>query len=158
MKLEPKDSMRAIEYLCQLYPKKTGKEILEISEHDKKCHELWIRNKHKYKNDLIDKINAETQYYKGRFGTDQRYFYKVSNAQLSGETIRVTVEKVVVFLGDKGDVLKEGNIQIEKTIDSYADFDDYRFEIEKKTTKDEWDGVVNYLRGVSKFWNDIKER
>lgn len=156
LKLEPLDSWRSVEYLCKLYPEKTAKEIIELSEHEKKCYELYLQNKNSKKLELIDKINAGALYYKGRFGLDQRFFYKISGATLSDDAIYARVEKIVVFLGDDGDVVPKGNITIEKEIEKFTSLENYGLSIYQETTAEEWESLESYLRNVSAFWDDIK--
>jgi len=150
--------MRSIGYLIQLFPEKTGKEILEIQAQDKLEDEKEYQKENESKLKWIEDINTNGGFFKGRFGIDQRFFYKVSNCLLetSGE-IRCDVEKIVVFLGSERDVVKNGNIHIEKKSSEYADADKYGFNIYDRVTEKEWNEVNSYLEGIEKFWNDIKE-
>ncbi len=158
MKLEPKDSIRSIEYLCQLFPDKTAKEILDIREHDKKCHELWLHKGQEKVRAFEKKINdAGALYYKGRFGLDQRYFYKVYNANVDEQgNIYASVDSMVCFLGESRGVC-EGRIHIELREDRYKDLDKFSLNNEKLTTKEEYEEMLSYLRGVSKFWEKYEE-
>ncbi|MEK6829818.1 MAG: hypothetical protein AABY15_06895 [Nanoarchaeota archaeon] len=156
LKLEPKDSWTSVETLTRENPDKTGKEILELHEHSKKCYALWVKQQNQEQYDLVDRINAQPLYYKGRFGLDQRFFYKISDARLDEGKVFATVEKIVVFLGSERGVVKEGEVKIERCEKTYQDLDKYGLDMYTETTKSEWDKVGNYLTGVAKFWEDIK--
>ena len=153
LKLEPKDSYREARVMCECYPEATGKEILELVEHDKKCHELYIQNGQEEVRAFAKKINdSGALYYKGRFGLDQRYYYKISNAEVTDEgRIYADVEKVVCFLGGERD-----DIKIEKRSKEHKSLSNYSLGNEKETTQEDWDKVTKYLESVSDFWNDIK--
>ena len=106
----------------------------------------------------IEDINTNGGYFRGRFGMDQRFFYKVTNCLLetSGE-IRCDVEKIVVFMGKDRSVVPDGSIHIEKKTSEYTDADKYGFNIYERVTEKEWNEVLTYLEGIEKFWADIKE-
>ena len=152
MKLEPKDSWTAVETLTRQYPDKTGKEILELHEHSKKCYGLFLKQQNQKQYDLVDRINAQPLYYKGRFGLDQRFFYKFSNAQLENGKVFATVEKIVVFIGCDRGVVKKGEVKIEKSEKTFQELDKYGLEMYTETTKSEFDKVDKYLHGIAKFW------
>ena len=69
--------MRSIEYLIQLFPDKTGKELLEIQAQDKKKDEEEYQNKNKENLAIIKDIKENGGFYKGAFGTEQYYMYHV---------------------------------------------------------------------------------
>lgn len=150
--------MRSIEYLVELFPEKTGKELLKIQAQDKMEDEKAYKKENESKLKWIEDINTNSGFFRDRFGIDQRFFYKVSNCLLetSGE-VRCNVEKIVVFLGSDRDVVKHGNINIEKKSSKYADANEYEFNMYERVTEKEWNEVNSYLESVEKFWVDIKE-
>ena len=157
LKLEPRDSYRDARVMCQYYPDATGKEILELVEHDKKCHELYVQRGQEEVRAFAKRINdAGAIYYKGRFGLDQRFFYKVSDAKVYDDgTLVGSVDSLVCFLGETG--VCEGRINIELKTDKFGKLENYGFEVYTETTEEEYNEALGYLRGVSKFWEKYDE-
>lgn len=157
-KLEPREGIRAIDYLCRLFPDKTGTELLAIHEHDKKCYELYMQKGQEKVRAFAKRINdAGALYYKGRFGMDQRYFYKVYNATVeSNGAIYANVDSLVCFLGEKGDV-SEGRISIKLEVEKYKDLSTYGLSVREETTEEDYNEALSHLREVSKFWEKFKE-
>jgi hypothetical protein len=149
--------MRSLEYLIQLYPEKTGKEILAIQEQDKKSDEEAYQRRNKEVLEMIQDINTNGGYYKGRFGDDQRFYYNVTEARLEGDKIYANVENIVVFLGDGRSVVSAGDIRIEKRTKEWADLSTYGLEMYQRTTKQDYDEVMTYLLNLAKYWDDIKK-
>ena len=153
--------MRAIEYLVQLYPNKTGKEILAIQEQDKLKDQKDFEKRNKKKLAFIKDINENGGYYRGRFGIDQHYFYRVFDMQMEskGEII-MKVESVVMFYNEEGkpnQVTRPNEIRIERRLKEYERLDTYGLQDEERVTIKEWDAVNDYLNAMSKlFWGDIK--
>lgn len=150
--------MRSIEYLVQLFPEKTGAEIMEIQKQDKLNDEKEFQEKNKEKLKFIEEININGGFYKGRFGVDQRYYYNVTNLELIDGQIYFDVEKVTVFLGDgeKNDSLKRRSVEYKKK--EMQNYDQYMFDsMCERTTKEEWDKLITYIDTISEFWDDIKE-
>lgn len=142
--------MRDLNYLIQLFPEKTGKEILEIQAQDKLDDEKEYQKKNEKKLKWIEDINTNGGFFRGRFGIDQRFFYKVTNCELSTDsTIMCDVEQIVVFL--------DGNISVTSTKEIYVDASHYEFDIYERVTEKEWNDVHTYVVGIEKFWSDIKE-
>jgi hypothetical protein len=147
--------MRSIEYLIQLFPDKTGKELLAIQKQDKLDDEKKFQESRKKELAIIEDYNKNGAYFKGRFGLDQRYYYKVTNVRFVGDKLYCDVEKIVVFLGEKGDVCQD-RINIERSFKEHEDFDTYYFQGCTRVTKEDYDKVNNYLLDVAQFWEDIK--
>lgn len=158
LKLEPRDSMRGARVMCEYYPEATGKEILELVEHDKKCHELYIQQGQEKVRAFAKKINdAGALFYKGRFGLDQRFFYKLSNATVTDKgEIYGTVEHIVCFLGEKGDVC-EGRIKIETKKDEFKTFENLGLSMYEKTTEEDYNKVLAHLQSMADFWERFEE-
>ena len=151
-KVTPKDHTRSIELILRDNPNMTGKEILEEQKHDEACFALWKENRDKDKLDFIKDINTNGGFYKGRFGLDQRFYYKVTNASLQGARVMAEVETVVVFLGCERGAVKVGDINIEKRKKTYEDLDNYDLHGYTRTTKEDFEKVVKYLNDIAKFW------
>jgi len=148
--------MRDLAYLIQLFPEKTGTELLAIQEQDKIDVEKEYQEINKIKLAIIEDYNTNGAFFKGRFGTDQRYYYNVSNVRFEDKQLICDVEEIVVFLGEKGDV-SEDSVTIERRIQEYQHFDTYSFEHKTRVTKKDFDKVNNYLMNIAKFWDDIKK-
>ena len=102
---------------------------------------------------LIKDINQNGGYYKGRFGSDQRFFYRFYDLTLENNIIYCSVETVVVFLGEKNGVVRDNEIRIEKRIENYKVLENYGISMYTRINNIEFDSLVNYLNAVSKFWN-----
>jgi len=148
---------RAIEYLVSLYPEKTGKEIIAIHEQEK-LKDQQIFDKHNKKTlAFIKDINTNGGYFRGKFGLDQYYYYRVFN-MIMNETGGVTmdVESIVLFCnndGHKQTVCNPGEIRLERRIEEYQQLDTYSLENEERITIEEWNYINNYLNNMnSLFW------
>jgi hypothetical protein len=151
--------MRDLGYLVQLFPEKTGKELMEIQRKDKEADEFEYQQAHKAELELINDINTNGGYYRGRFGIDQHYYYYFSNLRMDGKKIYCDVESLVLFTGEKGGVIPdEFSVRIEKR--TYKEFDKFGIDIPEyieRVTKKEWDEVVNYFKIFpEKFWSKEK--
>ena len=157
-KIVPQDSKRSLELIMRENPNMTSAEIFLEQKHDEDCYNLWEANKNKAKLELIKDINTNGGYYKGRFGYDQRFYYNVTNVRLEGNSVMATVEQISVFLGDKRDVVAEGEVRIEKTIKTWENLRDYGLDkdMNKRTTKKDYEKIVSYLKGIAKFWEKLK--
>lgn len=159
LKLEPRDSYRDARVMCQYYPDATGKEILELVEHDMKCHRLWIEQGQEKVRAFAKRVNdAGGIYYRGRFGIDQRYFYKVSNVEVTDRgDLYADVEKIVAFMGDQGSGKAfEGRMRIEYENEGHTSISNYSLENEKEVPKEQWDAAFKYISETKQFWDDIE--
>lgn len=147
--------MRSLEYLIQLYPNATGAELLAIQNQDKEDERRIQMECDAKLLTVIEDINTNGGYYKGRFGNDQRYFYKITNAVFMHNDIFVDVEKIVVFLGDGNSVVRKNEISIDLKQNEYVKLSIYDIDNCIRISKDEYDEAETYLRNVAKFWNDI---
>ena len=154
--------MRAIEYLMRLYPEKTGAEILAIQEQDKLDDQRAYEKRNAKKLAFIEDINTNGGFYRGRFGLDQHYFYRVFDLKIdtSGEVV-MQVESIVLFMNDTNEtnhVTKPNEVHLERRLRTYERLDQFGLENEKRVTAHEWDAVVNYINAMSQlFWGDIKK-
>ena len=153
--------MRDINYLIQLFPDKTGKELLAIQAQDKLDDQKEFDELNKEKLAYIKDLNENGGYFCGRFGIDQHYYYHVYNLVMDNKgRITMDVDKVVLFYNDSKDthqVTRPNEIRMERRIKEYQEFDKYGLEHEKRVTKKEWDAVNDYLNKMSElFWGHIK--
>lgn len=154
--------MRSIEFLIQCYPDKTGKEILAIQEQDILEDQLAYEKRNAKKLAFIKDINENGGYYRGRFGLDQHYFYRIFDLKMetNGEII-MKVESLVLFCNDtdeKNHVTRPHEVHLERRIKGYEKLDQYALENKKRVTKADWDAVNDYVNQMSKlFWGDIKK-
>jgi len=152
--------MRAIECLVRDYPDKTGKEILAIQEqeklNDQKAYEKHNRKKLAFVNDL----NTNGGYYRGRFGYDQHYFYRVYDVKMDSDgSIWANVDSVVLFINNESVpniVTRAGEVHLERRTKEFVDLDNYGLQDEQRVNKAEWDGVNAYVNNMTAFWSDIK--
>ena len=154
--------MRAIEYLMRLYPEKTGAEILAIQEQDKLDDQRAYEKRNAKKLAFIEDINTNGGFYRGRFGLDQHYFYRVFDLKMeSNGEIVMQVESLVLFCNDtdeKNHVTRPNEVHLERRLRTYERLDQFGLENEKRVTKADWDAVNDYVNAMSKlFWGDIKK-
>lgn len=151
--------MRSIESLVIDYPNKTGKEYLEMQRKDIEADELAYQQANKKELEMINDINTNGGYYRGRFGIDQHYFYNFTNLRILHNKIYCDVEDLVLFTGvGRGAVTNDFTVKIEKR--EYRDFDTFGIDLTdmvERVTKKEWDEVVNYFKKSSElFWKKEK--
>jgi hypothetical protein len=149
--------MRALEVLMELYPNKTAKEILEIQEQDKTKDQKDFEERNKKKLEFINDINTNGGYYRGKFGLDQYYYYRVFNLIMNNNgSVYMSVESIVLFYnndGRKDTIVKPNEICLEKRLKEYCDLDQYSLEYEERITEIEWNYINNYLNNIhSLFW------
>lgn len=146
--------MRSMEYLIQLYPNKTGKELLAIQQQDRLEDEAKFRKANKRKLNFIEDVNKNGGYFKGTFGLEQRYFYRVFDCVMDGNDMYGSVEVLVMHVGRKNGILGEGAISLERRISTYQQLEKYGFTsgLCQRVTKEQWDEVNAYVDAISKFW------
>lgn len=145
--------MRSFEYLIQLFPDKTGREIVQIQKQEKLDDEKLFQKLNKKKLEIINDINTNGGYYRGKFGNDQHYFYRVYNMRLEGSKIYMDVEKLIVFINQE---TEKSNVTLERSTKIYQTDDTYCLQNEERVTKQEWDEVNEYVNNITKFWEHIK--
>jgi len=155
--------MRAIEYLIQLFPEKTGKELLAIQKQDELEDQKEFERHNKKKLALIKDLNENGGYFYGRFGCDQRYFYKFYDLKLEHGEIRMSVDSLVFFYNDPAEnhrpnssVKRDGEFNFEFRTREFEEFDRFGVDMRERVTVKEWDEVINYVKAMTKFWEQIK--
>lgn len=147
--------MRSIEYLAQLFPDKTGKELFELQKQDKQQDEIDIQERHKENYAIRVDIETNGGYYRGTFGMDQHHMYKVTkiNIGTNDHQIYCEVERITLFFSqdiDKGSLYMESKI-IQKEFITYEDI----ASMTTRITEEEYNELKNYLFGVvPKFFNE----
>ena len=153
--------MKSIEYLLQLHPDKTGREILAIQAEEKLEDERKFEKANAKKLKFVIDHNTNGGYYCGRFGVDQRYFYRVFNMRMEGSDIYMDVETIVVFMNDADSesTRNKGEVNVERRIKEFQKEDKYclNSEMRNRVTKKEWDEVNDYVNNLAKFWEHIKK-
>lgn len=141
--------MRSLELLIQLFPDKTGSELLEIQKQDKLDDENNFKVRHQAKLDIIERINTKGGYFKGKFGENQYFYYSLSNLRLdpnNGE-IYCSVKKIVCFFEPNG------LMNMEFSVDTHENFEDYGTEFCEPTTKGSFDHALNSFKELKKLWS-----
>lgn len=140
--------MRSLEYLLQSYPNKTGKELIEMQELDKIEDQLEFEKINKHQLDLIDDINTNGGFYKGRFGMSQHFYYKFTNLMLDNGQIYCDVKNIVAFFDPNS------TIKIEVDNKEYQKLDRYGISIYDRVTEEEFNKVLGYLNVFKAYWDE----
>lgn len=139
--------MRAIEYLIQLYPDKTGAELLEIQQQDKAEDEAKFKKAHEKKLAIIEDINTNGGYYRGIFGSTQRFYYSFSNLRLLEGKIYCDCIHLTCFFENHSVF----NCEIRE--ETYKEFENYGVSIYEKVSKEYFDKAVAYFSNAKDiFW------
>jgi hypothetical protein len=88
--------MRSFDHLIQLFPDKTGRELLEIQNQDKLQDEQERMEAQKEIIALAAALN-NNGYFKGRFSTSQYYMYHFTNVKVEEGKLYGDVEKISTF-------------------------------------------------------------
>lgn len=137
--------IRAIETLARDYPHKTGKELFEMHEADKKAEEKRINNLHKEKRAWVKDMNENGGYFKGTFGLNQMFARKINEATIYEDgRVLVDVTSIVIFAGD------EPSIEIKSDFGKEAS--KYGFIMYERITKEEYDRLFSSIVAVQEFW------
>lgn len=148
--------MRSIEYLAQLFPDKTGKELIEIQNEDKRLAEVEFQNENKEKLLIVKDIEENGGYYKGVFGTEQYYMYKIHKIYFDNGNITCDYEEIVLFDSQNisRGVLSVDNINFETRTNKYGNFEDISL-MAVRIKEEEYNELKNYLFGVvPKFFKE----
>lgn len=144
--------MRSLELLVRTYLDKTAAEILQIMEEERQVAQQEFEKTNRAKIDWMNDINTNGGYFKGRFGLDQRFYYKVTDVAMEGEQLFGTVINVVVFLG--GSITSEPNIEVQTK--TFQRLENYGFGMYTRTNETDWNDVNEYIRNIEKFWKDLE--
>jgi hypothetical protein len=151
--------MRSIEYLAQLFPEKTGKELFKIQKEDKQQDEFELQEANKEKISIVEDINKNGGYYRGAFGTDQYYMYNITKIDIerNNRQIYCEVERITLFDSqniNKGSVLSGESINFEIRQKESVKFEDITL-MTTRITEEEYNELKNYLFGVvPKFFKE----
>ena len=144
--------MRSLDFLVRTYPNKTCAEILQIMEEERQVELQQFEKRNRANIEWMNEININGGYFKGRFGLDQRFYYKVTDVSMEGEQLFGTVTKVVVYLG--GSIVQEPKIEV--CTKTFQKLENYGFGMYTRTTKYDWDEVNQYIKNIEKFWKDLE--
>ena len=150
-------AMRSLELLMREYPNKTAKQILAIQKQDELADQIAYDLRNEKKLAYIKDINTNGGFYRGRFGLDQHYYYRIFDLKMdtSGEVV-MQVESIVLFINNTDDtrqVTRPNEMHLERRLRTYERLDQFGLEQEKRVTAHEWDAVVNYINAMSQlFW------
>jgi len=139
----------------QLYPNKTAKQILAIQAQEKLADKKAEDKRNKKALAYIKDINTNGGYYKGKFGFDQYYYYRLFNLRLEFHKIMIDVETITLFCNTtdfKNLVTKQGEIHLERRTQEYKELDNFIGDEERVTVK-EWNELNHYINAMEKlFW------
>lgn len=144
--------MRSIETILRQFPHLTGTEILALQEEDKKQDKVDYLKNHAEMLDTIDDYNINGAYFKGTFGKDQYFYYRVSNIRLTDEgTVLGEVEKIVCFD-------KIGSLTVERELKGGENLGNYGLEHLKRISEEDFEGFTAYLENIfPTFWEKIDQ-
>lgn len=131
--------MRALEYLVQLYPDKTGKELLEIQAQEKAEQEEQFKKANAKKLAIIEDINTNGGYYRGTFGLTQRFYCSFSNLRMvEGKIICDCIHLTCFF--ENHSIF---NCEIRE--ETWKEFENYGTSIYERITKEDFNKAVGYF-------------
>lgn len=109
---------------------------------------------------IVDEIKENGAYYKGAFGTDQYFYYKVLEAKIVSDEITCKIEKIVLFnsLGINSSCINKNSFSYEFDQKDFVNYEDITFRTTRITDAD-YNELKDYLFGVvPKFfpteWNE----
>lgn len=140
----------------QLHPDKTAKQILAIQAKEKAA-DLKAENKRNAKVlAFMADLNTNGGYYRGRFGLDQHYYYKITNLRMVGNEVMLDAESIVLFCNHDGHtntVCKPNEIRLERKVKEMGVLSQYCLDSRERVTVKEWDEICAYLDAMSGlFW------
>ncbi len=139
--------MRTFETLVREYPEKTGAEIMQIVEQEKKAEANRILESHKSEFETIRDYNTNGAYFKGTFGLDQYFVYKIENARLMEDKMVGDVTSITGF--------RHGG-KIEKSSRTWQDLSKYGIGVLDRITEKEFNEVDQYIDAMyEKFFTII---
>jgi hypothetical protein len=147
--------MKSLEYLMQLHPNKTCKEILAIQAKEKAADKRAFEKHNKKVLAFINDINTNGGYYRGKFGLDQHYYYNVHNLRMVDDEVMMDVDKIVLFCNNDGHqhtVCKPNEIHIDREFKEMAILSQYGLDSRERVTVKEWDEINAYLDAMSNFF------
>jgi len=148
--------MRSLEYLMQCYPDKTAKEILAIQADEKLADQKADEKRNAKVLAFMKDLNENGGYYRGKFGLDQHYYYKITNLRMCGNEVIMDAESVVLFCNNDGHtntVCKPNEIRLERKSKEMAVLSQYGLDDRERVTVKEWNAVNEYLDAMQKlFW------
>lgn len=150
--------MRTLEYLVELYPNKTGAQLLKIQKQDIEADKKDYERANKAKLAIINDINTNGGYFMGKFGYDQHFIYKVYDLRLERDgDISMTVDDVVLFINTENIqnlVTSPGAVRFERRLNQqFKNYWNYDLENCKRVTVKEWDEINEYVNNSQKFWD-----
>lgn len=144
--------MRSIEALVREYPELTGTEILEIQRKDKEADEFEYQERNKKRIELVEDLTKNGAYYRGRFGSDQYFYYNFFNVVLEDDVIYCDCENLTLFSGEGIQSVTDW-YQVEIRTETYKKLENYGINVYERVTKKEWDEVTEYFTSSpKKFW------
>lgn len=149
--------MRTIEYLAQLFPDKTGRELLELQAQDKAEDKRKEEELHKDNLVIVDYINTNGLYFKGTFGLNQYFYYYIHKATLDNVNgqIHIEYDNITLFTEDEKNY---SNFNMKKEKNSYSTYDKMGVSLYEKTDKADWDNINNFINTIhTNFWKPIEK-
>lgn len=158
--------MDTLETLAVKYPNKTGAELLGLLQDQKDKIEAKRKKQYGSFKNKANKLNSKPTYYKGSFGTNQYYFYKIIKAdyRIGEEEIYCTIDKIVIF--DSQGLLnnnnksgfEELNLSYNKN-DNFVKYSDIIFGA-SEITEEEYTNVLNSIKSITptNFKDDFIDR
>lgn len=151
--------MKSLEYLMQLNPDKTAKEIFAIQAEEKLADERAEKKRNAKVLAFMEDLNTNGGYYRGRFGLDQHYYYKITNVRMIGNEVMMDAESIVLFCNHDGHqhtVCKPNEIRLERKQKELVVLSQYGLDSRERVTVKEWDEICAYLDAMSaKFWKPL---
>lgn len=141
---------RTIEYLAQLYPEKTGKELFEIQAKDKDKDQKEFETRNKKKLAIIKDFEENGAYYRGSSGLNQYYYIEMTKIQLENNVLYCNYNNIVVF----DNFTKPFSCEINE--ERFVEYGNLGLSMCERVTKEDYEKVRQYFTSsIDIFWKRI---
>ena len=135
-----------MQHLAQEFPHLTGAELISLQEEDKRKDEQEWNERHQETLKWAEDLNTNGGYFRGVFGEDQRFFYKVTDVFMEVDgSLRATVEKLVSFSEETSLRKKD-----------YQDLSKYGLDSYTRVTESEWNEAVKTFKAIRELFPECK--
>lgn len=146
--------MRTLEQLIELFPTKSGTELLQLQEMDRLADKHIFQMENKANLDIVNNINTNGAFYRGNSGDSQYFYYRVFKADFDSkkQIININYDILLLFTDCKG-----FNFSFEIKRNEYAKYDNLGLSLYEKVTKEDWDKAIAFTESIPSLLWDVKK-